>query len=84
MKYAPVFPSAPQTPAQLAVPRESLTQFVAEVCRDLEASKVQLSGVDSVDKLVAVATDTHKTLVDHGQTMGEFVQIVQNWRQETP
>jgi hypothetical protein len=81
MKDAPTFPSALQTPDQLAGPRESITQFVAEVCRDLEASKVRLSEVDTVDELVVAASDTHKTLVDHQQTMGEFVQIVQNWRQ---
>jgi hypothetical protein len=81
MKDAPAFPSAPQTPDQLAGPRASITQFVAEVCRDLEASKVRLSEVDTVDELVVAASDTHKTLVDHQQTMGEFVQIVQNWRQ---
>jgi hypothetical protein len=80
MKPVPASPPAPQTPAQLAGPRESITQFVAEVCRDLESSKVRLSAVDTVDELVVAATDTHKTLVDHGQTMGEFIQIVQNWR----
>ena len=83
MKDAPVLPNAPQTSAQLAGPRESITQFVDEVCRDLEASKDRLSGVDSVDELIVAATDTHKTLVDHGQTMGQFVQIVQRWREET-
>ena len=82
MKDAPVFPSAPQTRVQLAGPRESITQFVAEVCRDLEPSKVRLSGVKTVDELVVVATDTHKTLLDHEQTMGQFVEIVQDWRQE--
>jgi hypothetical protein len=81
MKDAPVSSSAPQGPDQLAGPRESITQFVAEVCRDLEASKLRLSGVDTVDELVVAAADTHKTLVDHQQTMGEFVQIVRNWRQ---
>ena len=83
MKDAPVLPSAPQAPAQLAGPRESITQFVAEICRDLEASKVRLSGAGTVDELVLAATDTHKTLVDHEQTMGQFVEIVQNWRQES-
>jgi hypothetical protein len=79
MKDAPATASAAQTPASLAGPRESITQFVAEVCRDLEASKVRLSTVDTVDELVVAATDTHKTLVDHEQTMGQFVQIVQKW-----
>jgi hypothetical protein len=84
MKDARFLLDGPPTPAQLAGPLESITHFVAEVCRDLEASKNRLSGVASVDELIVAATDTHKTLVDHGQTMGQFVQIVQDWRQETP
>ena len=83
MKDAPDFPFVPQVPAQLAGPRESIAQFVEEVCRDLGASKARLSEVGTVDELVAAATDTHKTLMDHGQTMGQFVQIVQNWKQES-
>jgi hypothetical protein len=81
MKDAPDLPSSPQVPAQLAGPRESITQFVDEVCRDLGVSKARLSEVGTVDELVAAATDTHKTLIEHGQTMAQFVQIVQNWRQ---
>jgi hypothetical protein len=83
MKDAPVLPDAPQASVQLAGPRESITQFVDEVCRDLELSKDRLSRVDSVDELIGAVTDTHRSLVDHGQTMGQFVRIVQNWRQES-
>ena len=83
MKDAADLHSAPQAPTQLAGPRESITQFVDEVCRDLGASKARLSEVGTVDELVAAATDTHRTLVDHGQTMGQFVQIVQNWKQQS-
>lgn len=83
MKDAADLHSAPQVPAQLAGPRESITQFVDEVCRDLGASKARLSDVGTVDELVAAATDTHRTLLDHGQTMGQFVQIVQKWRQQS-
>lgn len=69
--------------AQLKGPREALSQFVAEVCRDLESSHTRLSAASTAEQLVAVATDTHKTLVGHGQTMGEFVQIVRDWRHDT-
>jgi hypothetical protein len=81
MRHAPDLTAAPQALAQLAGPRESITQFVDEVCRDLGASKDRLSGVETIDELVMAATDTHKTLMEHEQTMGQFVQIVQNWRQ---
>jgi hypothetical protein len=68
---------------QLKGPREALSQFVAEVCRDLESSHTRLSAVCTAEQLVEVATETHKTLVGHGQTMGEFVQIVRDWRHDT-
>lgn len=68
---------------QLKGPREALSQFVAEVRRDLEASHTRLTAADTTEQLVEVATETHKTLVGHGQTMGEFVQIVQDWRHDT-
>ena len=83
MKDALDFSSPPQAPTPLASPRESISQFVEEVCRDLGASKARISGVGTVDELVAAATDTHKALLEHGQTMGQFVQIVQNWKQES-
>jgi hypothetical protein len=69
--------------SQLKGPREALSQFVAEVCRDLESSHTRLSAADTTEQLVKVATDTHKVLVSHGQTMGEFVQIVRDWRHDT-
>ena len=62
-------------------PREALCQFVAEVRRDLELGHNQLTSSESVEQLISAATHTHKTLVDHGQTLGEYVQMVQNWRQ---
>lgn len=68
---------------QLKGPREALSQFVAEVCRDLKSSHTRLSAADTTEQLVKAATDTHKVLVSHGQTMGEFVQIVQDWRHDT-
>lgn len=68
---------------QLKGPREALSQFVAEVRRDLESSHSRLSAADTTEQLVKAATDTHKVLVSHGQTMGEFVQIVQDWRHDT-
>jgi hypothetical protein len=68
---------------QLKGPREALSQFVAEVCRDLEASHSRLTAADTTERLVEVATQTHQTLVGHGQTMGEFVQIVRDWRHDT-
>ena len=81
MKDAPVLPSGREVPTHVAGPRESITLFVTEVCRDLEASKSRLSTVDTVDALIVAATETHKTLADHEQTMGQFVQFVQSWRQ---
>jgi len=83
MKDAPISPSALQTPAQLSGPRDSITQFVEEVCYDLEASRARLAEVESIDALVAATTDTHKTLDEHEQTMSQFVKIVNNWRQES-
>lgn len=68
---------------RLKGPREALSQFVAEICRDLESSHTRLSAADTTEQLVKVATETHRTLVGHGQTMGEFVQIVQDWRHDT-
>jgi hypothetical protein len=68
---------------QLKGPREALSQFVAEVRRDLESSHTRLSAANTADQLVEVATETHKTLMGHGQTMGEFVQIVRDWRHDT-
>ncbi len=62
-------------------PREALCQFVAEVRRDLELGHNQLTSSESVEQLISAATHTHRTLVDHGQTLGEYVQMVQNWRQ---
>ena len=82
MSDAPIFPSAPQTQAQLSGPRDSITQFVEEVCYDLEESRARLADVESIDALVAATMDTHKTLVEHEQTMSQFVKIVQNWRQD--
>jgi hypothetical protein len=68
---------------QLKGPREALSQFVAEVRRDLESSHTRLSSAVTPEQLVEVATETHKALVGHGQTMGEFVQIVRDWRHDT-
>ena len=72
----------PGTPdvASLTKPREALCNFVGDVCIDLEARKNRLGAVQSVDQLIAVATDTHKSLVDHGHTMREFLQFVQDWQ----
>ena len=81
MKDAPM---SPPGPAQLARPREAISQFVGEVCRDLESQRVRLGAVDSVDQLIIAVTDTHKTLVEHGRTMGQFLQFVHNWRQDSP
>jgi len=68
---------------QLKGPREALSQFVAEVRRDLASSHTRLSAAATPEQLVEVATDTHKTLVGHGQTMGEFLRIVRDWRHDT-
>ena len=75
-------PMPPADPAPLARPREAISHFVGEVCRDLESRKMRLEAVDDVDQLLSVATDTHKSLVDHGHTMGQFLQFVRNWRQD--
>lgn len=65
---------------QFAEPRNALCQFVAEVCRDLEVGQNRLSRSETVEQLLEAATHTHKTLVDHGQMLGHYVQLVQNWR----
>jgi hypothetical protein len=69
------------TPTQFEEPRKALCQFVAEVRRDLEDGHTRLSCSESVEQLISAATHTHKTLVGHGQTLGEYVEMVQNWRQ---
>ena len=74
---------APMTPpehAPLARPREAMSHFVADVCRDLATKKNRLETAGSVDQLIEAATDTHKSLVDHGHTMGQFLKIVRNWQ----
>lgn len=83
MKDAPIDASSLRGSRQLAGPREALSQFVAEVRRDLESSHVKLSAADTADQLCAVAVDTHRSLMSHGETMGEFVRIVQDWRQDS-
>jgi hypothetical protein len=70
-------------PAPFAKPREALIQYVAEVRRDLEAGHEKLSSSETVEQLIVAATHTHQTLVDHGQALGEYVQMVQSWRQST-
>jgi hypothetical protein len=76
-------PTEPVIPAHFEKPREALIQYVAEVRRDLEAGHEKLSSSETVEQLIVAATHTHQTLVDHGQTLGEYVQIVQSWRQST-
>ena len=76
---------APLTPPEhspLARPREAMSHFVADVCRDLAAKKNRLEAAGSVDQLIEAATDTHKSLVDHGHTMGQFLKIVRNWQMD--
>ena len=74
-------PNVGSSSTDFAQPREALCQFVAEVRRDLELGHDQLTSSESIDQLIRAATHTHKTLVDHGQTLGEYVQMVQNWQQ---
>ena len=81
MKDAPIDASSIRGSRQLAGPREALSQFVAEVRRDLESRQEKLSAADTAEELCAVAADTHRSLVDHGETMGEFVRIVKDWRE---
>jgi hypothetical protein len=64
----------------LAKPREAILNFVGDVCTDLESKRNRLGAVQSVDQLISVATDTHKALVDHGHTMRQFLQFVQDWQ----
>ena len=77
MKDAPM---SPPEHAPLARPREAISHFVGDVCRDLQAQKDRLETANTVDQLIRAATETHKALVDHGQTMGQFVQFVQKWQ----
>ncbi|HKX98329.1 MAG TPA: hypothetical protein VJL86_01295 [Steroidobacteraceae bacterium] len=79
MKDAPL---TPPEHAPLARPREAMSHFVEDVCRDLEAKKNRLEAAGSVDQLIEAATDTHKSLVDHGHTMGQFLKIVRNWQMD--
>ena len=82
MSNAPT-PNEIVTPSHLDEPRKALCQFVAEVRRDLDDGHTSLSCSQTVEQLILAATHTHKTLVDHGQTLGEYVQMVVNWRQPT-
>ena len=82
MTNAPT-PNEIVTPTQFEEPRKALCQFVAEVRADLEAGHTRLTSSETVEQLISAATHTHKTLVDHGQTLGEYVQMVQSWRQPT-
>ena len=79
MKDAPM---PPPEHAPLARPREAISHFVGDVCRDLEAKKSRLETAGSVDQLIEAAHDTHRSLVDHGQTMGQFLKFVQNWQMD--
>ena len=79
MKDAPM---SPPEHAPLARPREAISHFVGDVCRDLQAKKNRLETAGTVDQLIQAATDTHKSLVDHGQTMGQFLQFVENWQMD--
>ena len=82
MNDAPIVPAAPQHTTQLKGTREALSQFVAEVCRDLQSGHTKLAAADTAEQLLTAATDTHKAMLDHGQAMGEYVQIVRNWRED--
>jgi len=62
-------------------PRAALCEFMAEIRRDLELGHNDLSSSETVEQLIVAAIQTHKTLVDHGQTFGQYVQMVRNWRQ---
>ena len=75
-------PNGIVTTKQIEEPQKALCQFVAEVRADLEVGHTRLSSSETVEQLITAATHTHKTLVDHGQTLGEYVQMVQNWRQQ--
>ena len=79
MKDAPM---PPPEHAPLARPREAISHFVADVCRDLEAKKNRLETAGTVDQLIAAATDTHKSLVEHGHTMGQYLHFVQSWQMD--
>jgi hypothetical protein len=79
MKDAPM---SPPEHAPLARPREAISHFVDDVCRDLEAKKNRLETAGTVDQLIAAATDTHKSLVEHGHTMGQYLRFVQSWQMD--
>jgi hypothetical protein len=81
MSNAPSILSGVGNSTQFAEPRTALCEFIAEVRRDLEAGHSRLSSSESVEQLVAAATQTHKALTGHGQTFGEYVQMVRNWQQ---
>ena len=83
MSNAPLILNGVGNSTQFAEPRTALCEFIAEVRRDLEAGHNCLSSSESVEELIAAATQTNKTLTDHGQTFGEYVQMVQSWRQST-
>lgn len=81
MTNAPMIPNEVATSTAFGEPRTALCEYVAEVRRDLEIGHTSLTTSESVEQLIAAATHTHKTLVDHGQAFGEYVRMVQNWRQ---
>ena len=42
-----------------------------------------LLAADTGEQLVAAADDTYKTLVSHAENMGEYVQVVRDWREHS-
>ena len=60
MSNAPSILSGVGNSTQFAEPRTALCEFIAEVRRDLEAGHSRLSSSESVEQLVAAATQTHK------------------------
>jgi hypothetical protein len=81
MNDSPMPPKVQPDTISVKGPREALGQFVADVCRDLESRQMTLLAAGTGEQLIAAADDTYKTLVSHAQNMGEYVQVVRDWRE---
>ena len=82
MSNAPAFPDQKPTTDQLVMPRTALCEYLDDACQDLVTRRDKLSTVDTADELVSAVIEAHQILVDHGETMGEFVRLVRRWQSQ--
>jgi hypothetical protein len=82
MSNAPVFPEQRPTTDQLDLPRTALCEYLDDACQDLVTRRGKLRDANTADELVSAVTEVHQVLVDHGESMGEFVRLVRRWQSQ--